>query len=177
CACFILSFFSFRDFFFLPCCALFVISTLSLLDALPIFNTAYREMAGHYSAAVLPARIRAPKDKPSTENTVGHIATWVIAALRKQHFATLGQLRQAVQEQLAAYNREPFQKRAGSRLTVFEAEERHLLRPLPATPYEISDWVYGRKVARNSHITWAKNYYSVPYTHIGDKVDVRITDT
>src|SRR5699024_12443466 len=84
CACFILSFFSFRDFFFLPCCALFVISTLSLLDALPIFNTAYREMAAHYSAAVLPARIRAPKDKPSTENTVGHVATWVIAALRKR---------------------------------------------------------------------------------------------
>jgi transposase len=142
-----------------------------------VLNTAYREMAAHYSAAVLPARIRAPKDKSSTENTVGHIATWVIAALRKQTFATLGQLRQAVQEQLAAYNREPFQKRAGSRATVFEAEEQPLLRPLPAAAYEISDWVYGRKVARNSHITWAKNYYSVPYTHIGEKVDVRITAT
>ena len=142
-----------------------------------VLNTAYREMAGHYSAAVLPARIRAPKDKSSTENTVGHVATWVIAALRKRSFATLGQLRQAVYQQLAAYNREPFQKRAGSRVSVFEAEERHLLRPLPAAAYEISDWVYGRRVARNSHITWAKNFYSVPYTHIGEKVDVRITET
>lgn len=141
-----------------------------------VLNNAYRELAGHYSAAVLPARIRAPKDKPSAENTVAHVATWVIAKLRKRTFGTLPELQAAVGEQMAAYNREPFQKRAGSRVSVFTAEELPLMRPLPATAYEISDWVYGRKVARNSHITWAKNYYSVPYTHVGEKVDVRITD-
>lgn len=100
----------------------------------------------------------------------------MIAKLRKQTFRTLPELRAAVGEQMAAYNREPFQKRAGSRVTVFAAEGQPLLRPLPAAAYEISDWVYGRRVARNSHITWAKNYYSVPYTHVGEKVDVRITD-
>lgn len=61
-------------------------------------------------------------------------------------------------------------------MSVFTTEELPLLRPLPAVAYEIRDWVYGRKVARNSHITWAKNYYSVPYTHVGEKVDVRFTD-
>lgn len=141
-----------------------------------VLNNAYRELAGHYSAAVLPARIRSPKDKPSAENTVAHVATWVIAKLRKQTFHTLAELRAAVAVQMAAYNREPFQKRAGSRTSVFAAEEHPLMRPLPAAAYEISDWVYGRRVARNSHITWAKNYYSVPYTHVGEKVDVRITD-
>ena len=30
-----------------------------------VLNDAYREMAAHYSAAVLPGRIRAPKDKAS----------------------------------------------------------------------------------------------------------------
>lgn len=140
-----------------------------------VLNEAYREMASHYSGAVLPTRIRAPKDKPSVENTVAHVATWVIAKLRNTTFTTLGELREAVGIQIEAYNREPFQKRAGSRTSVFEAEEHPLLRPLPAAEYEISEWVYGRRVARNSHITWAKNYYSVPYTHIGEKVDVRIT--
>ena len=138
-------------------------------------NNAYRELAGHYSAAVLPARIRAPKDKPSAENTVAHVATWVIAALRNRSFGSLPQLREAVSVQMAAYNREPFQKHAGSRASIFTVEELPLMRPLPAAAYEISDWVYGRRVARNSHITWAKNYYSVPYTHVGEKVDVRIT--
>jgi len=40
-----------------------------------VLNDAYREMAAHYSAAVLPGRIRAPKDKASVENTVAHVAT------------------------------------------------------------------------------------------------------
>lgn len=141
-----------------------------------VLNEAYREMAGHYSAAVLPARIRAPKDKASVENTVSHVATWVIAKLRNTTFNSLGELRDAIGIQIDAYNREPFQKRSGSRTGVFESEERPLLRSLPATAYEISEWVYGRRVARNGHVTWAKNYYSVPYLHIGTKVDVRISD-
>lgn len=78
-----------------------------------ILNNAYRQLAAHYSAAVLPARIRKPKDKPSTENTVAHVATWVIAALRDQSFATLADLHTAIRARMDAYNREPFQKRAG----------------------------------------------------------------
>lgn len=142
-----------------------------------VLNAAYRELAGHYGAAVLPARIRAPKDKSSVENTVSHVATEIIATLRNTTFHSLDQLRQAIRERLAEYNQEAFQKRAGSRLSVFEAEERPTLRPLPVAAYEISEWVYGRRVARNGHITWVKNFYSVPYTHVGEKVDLRITAT
>lgn len=40
-----------------------------------VLNDAYRELAAHYSAAVLPGRVRKPKDKASVENTVGNIAT------------------------------------------------------------------------------------------------------
>src|SRR5699024_4328916 len=119
----------------------------------------------------------APKDKSSVENTVSQVATEVIATLRNTTFHSLDQLRQAIHKRLAEYNQEPFQKRAGSRLSVFDAEERPTLRPLPVAAYEISEWVYGRRVARKGHITWAKNYYSVPYTHVGEKVDLRITAT
>lgn len=142
-----------------------------------VLNNAYRQLAAHYSGAVLPARIRKPKDKPSAENTVLHVATWVIGALRNQVFSTLDELRSAIKSQMQAYNREPFQKRAGSRVSVFEAEESPLLRPLPAVRYEISTWVYGRKVAKNSHVVWQKNFYSVPYPHIGTSVDLRVTAT
>ncbi|MEO9248024.1 IS21 family transposase [Citricoccus nitrophenolicus] len=142
-----------------------------------VLNDAYREMAAHYSAAVLPGRIRAPKDKASVENTVWHVAMRVIADLRDQQFATLAELKVAVTDRVDAYNAEPFQKRAGSRASVFAAEEQALLRPLPAVAYEISRWVYGRRVARNGHVAFARNYYSVPYTHVGAKVDLRVTDT
>jgi transposase len=72
-----------------------------------VLNDAYREMAAHYSAAVLPGRVRAPKDKASVENTVSHVATWVIAGLRHEQFTSLAQLRTRVYEQIDAYNRQP----------------------------------------------------------------------
>ncbi|GAA3198695.1 IS21 family transposase [Microbacterium terregens] len=142
-----------------------------------VLNDAYRELAAHYSAAVLPGRVKKPKDKASVENTVGNIATWVIASLRDTQFGTLPELRAAVYQRVAAYNAEPFQKRQGSRQGVFEAEEKPLLRPLPATPFEISRWVYRRRVQKNGHVVWERNFYSVPYPHIGRGVDLRVTDT
>lgn len=145
-------------------------------DGEVVLNDAYREMAAHYGAAVLPGRVKHPKDKASVENTVWHVAMRVIAELRDQRFATLPELKMAVTERVAAYNMESFQKRPGSRATVFAAEEQPLLRPLPAVAYEISRWVYGRRVARNGHVVWERNHYSVPFAHIGTKVDLRITD-
>jgi transposase len=142
-----------------------------------VLNDAYREMAAHYSAAVLPGRVRAPKDKASVENTVSHVATWVIASLREETFTSLAQLRLRIREQIDAYNREPFQKRDGSRLSVFTAEELPLLQPLPAVPFEISTWSYKRKVNKNAHVVWARNFYSVPFSHIGALVDLRVTGT
>ena len=71
--------------------------------------------------------------------------------------------------------REPFQKRAGSRLSVFETEEKALLRPLPSAPYEICRWIVGRRVQKNGHVVWEKNFYSVPFAQIGQGVDLRIT--
>lgn len=142
-----------------------------------VLNDAYREMAAHYSAAVLPARIRHPRDKSGTENTVSHVATWVIAGLRHETFTSLAKLRLRIREQMDAYNREPFQKRVGSRLSVFTTEEKPLLQALPAAPFEISTWAYKRKVNANAHVVWAKNFYSVPFGHIGALVDLRVTET
>ncbi|MGY4544045.1 hypothetical protein ACVWY0_003988 [Arthrobacter sp. UYNi723] len=101
----------------------------------------------------------------------------MIAGLRQEQFTSLLQLRARVREQIDAYNRQPFQKREGSRPSVFTAEEKPLLQPLPAVTFKISTWTYGRKAGRNGHVVWAKNFYSVPFTHIGAHVDLRVTDT
>ncbi|AXE38842.1 hypothetical protein JS278_01679 [Acidipropionibacterium virtanenii] len=42
-----------------------------------VLNDSYRELATHYSAAVLPGRVRRPKDKASVENTVGHTKKFI----------------------------------------------------------------------------------------------------
>ena len=49
-------------------------------------NETYQELAEHYCTAIIPARVRAPKDKPNAEGTVGNISTWITAALRDEQF-------------------------------------------------------------------------------------------
>ncbi|WP_104199812.1 hypothetical protein [Cryobacterium sp. Y29] len=56
----------------------------------------------------------------------------------------LAQLRGRIAEQIVAYNRRPFQKRDGSRLSVFFREEKPLIQPLLAAPFEIRTWSYKR---------------------------------
>ena len=56
----------------------------------PIINKTYHEMAEHYGTAVIPARVRKPKDKPNVEGAVGSISTWITAALRNDKFFSAG---------------------------------------------------------------------------------------
>ena len=140
----------------------------------PVINKVYHEMAEHYGTAIIPARIKKPKDKPNAEGSVKVISTWVLAALRHQRFFSLPELNTAIKEKLVAYNSRPFQKKAGSRLSVFLEEEKLMLLPLPATPYELATWKIAT-VQFNYHISVEKMHYSVPYEYIKHKVDVRIT--
>jgi len=140
----------------------------------PLINRTYHEMAEHYDTAVVPARIRKPQDKPNVEGTVGIISTWIIAALRHQKYFTLVELNQAIGEKLEVFNRRPFQKKEGSRLSVFLEQEKPFLVALPVTPYELATWKIAT-VQLNYHITVDKMNYSVPYEYIKRKMDVRIT--
>ena len=138
-----------------------------------IINRTYQEMAEHYDTAILPARPRHPKDKPNAEGEVGVISTWIIAALRNRQFFTLAELNSAIMEKLKEYNEKPFQKKEGSRRSLY-LEEKPLLRPLPKFPFEIAEWKT-HKVLFDYHVTYDGKYYSVPYEYIGRDVDLRIT--
>ena len=139
-------------------------------------NTVYHEMAEHYGTAIIPARVRAPKDKPNAEGSVGNISTWITAALRDEQFFSLAELNHAIRERLEAFTHRPFQKKEGSRYEIFHDEELPLLAPLPATPYELAEWKQAT-VQFNYHISCAGMLYSVPYEYIKHKVDIRVTDS
>jgi hypothetical protein len=131
-------------------------------------------MAEHYDTAVIPARVRKPKDKPSVEGAVGVVSTWIMAALRNWKFFTLRELNEAVFEKLGEFNNKPFQKKPGSRQSVFLEYEKPLLLPLPDRQFELSEWKICT-VAYNYHVSADKMFYSVPYEHIKKKADVRLT--
>lgn len=139
-----------------------------------ILNSTYQEMAEHYDTAVIPTRVRKPKDKAAVEGAVGFVSTWIIAALRNWKFFGLKELNDAIAEKLEELNNKPFQKRQGSRISVFLEDEAPMLLPLPDRPYELSEWKVC-VVAYNYHISVEKMFYSVPHTYIKQEVDVRIT--
>lgn len=140
----------------------------------PVINRSYQEMAEHYGTAVLPARVRNPKDKASVEGTVGVISTWVIAALRNWKGFSLQELNETIRGKVYEFNDKPFQKREGSRRSVFLEEEQPHLTPLPVREFEFATWKVCT-VAYNYHISVDKMSYNVPYEYIKKKVDVRLT--
>ena len=136
----------------------------------------YHEMAEHYNTAIVPARIRRPKDKPNAEGSVRHVSTWITAALRNEQFFSLEELNQAIRRKLKVLNSHTFQKKEGSRISLFLGEEKPLLMPLPAHRFELAAWKQAT-VQFNYHISVEKMFYSVPFQYIRERVDVRLTDT
>ena len=138
-----------------------------------VLNKSYQELAEHYGTAILPARVRTPKDKAAVEGTVGIISTFILAALRNRQFLSLLELNEAIWDRLETFNHKPFQKREGSRASSF-AEERPFLRPLPPRPFELATWKVAT-VGPNYHISVERMNYSVPFEYIKQKVEVRLT--
>ena len=141
----------------------------------PQFNRSYAEFAEHYSLAVLPARVRKPRDKAAVENAVLLAERAVLGGLRDRPFFSLAELNAAILEIVAAINGAPFQKRAGCRHSVFETEERPATQALPARRYEYAEWKIGARVHQDHHIEVARAYYSVHYTLVGQRVDARLS--
>jgi len=141
----------------------------------PDLNPAYQELAEHYQFAVLPARVRKPKDKAKVENGVQNIERWVIAPLRNRTFFSLSETNQAIQKQLEWFNHKEMQAVGRSRREEFEEIDRPNLRPLPEKPYEYAE----RKTARvhiDYHIEFDKHLYSVPHLLIHQEVEIRATE-
>ena len=138
-------------------------------------NAVYQEMAEHYGTAIIPARVRTPRDKATAEGSVGNISTWITAALRNEQFFSLSELNRAIRQKLEVFSHRSFQKKEGNRYEIFRDEELPLLAPLPATPYELAEWKQAT-VQFNYHISFAGMLYSVPHEYIKCKVDVRVTD-
>ena len=96
----------------------------------PVLIKSYEELAQHYNTAIIPARVHAPKDKPSAEGNVGHVSTWITAALRNEQYFSLAELNQEIRKKLKKYNEASFQKKEGSRQKLFLEDEKPLLMPL-----------------------------------------------
>ncbi|MCY4428698.1 MAG: IS21 family transposase [Halieaceae bacterium] len=140
----------------------------------PDTNPTYQDMASHYGVAVLPARVRKPKDKAKVEGGVLIVERWILAALRHRQFFSLAELNTVISELLVKLNERPFRKLPGCRREHFEQLDRPALQPLPAEPYVYAEWKQAQ-VHIDYHVAVDGHYYSVPYALIKKAVEVRIT--
>jgi transposase len=141
----------------------------------PVLNRSYQALAGHYAVAIVPARVRKPRDKATVENAVRLVEMWVLAPLRHRQLFSLGEANAALIEKVEEVNNRPFAPpREGSRRSLFEAIERSKLKPLPAEPFVVGQWLVAR-VNIDYHIPVDGHFYSVPYRLVQQRLDVFVT--
>ena len=140
----------------------------------PKLNPSYSELADHYNVAVIPARVRKPRDKAKAEAGVQLVQRWILAVLRNRTFFSLDELNQAIAELLTRLNSKPFRKISGSRESLFAELDKPALVPLPTTHYEYAEWKPVR-LGFNYHVQIDEHFYSAPYQLKSEKLDARLT--
>lgn len=140
----------------------------------PDVNIAYTDLARHYDIAVVPARVRKPKDKPKVEVSVQVVERDVLAPLRKMTFFGIDELNQAMRPLLDEVNQRTMKSYEQSRQTMFDTLDKPALRALPRERFEYAEWTRAR-VAIDYHVTVDKHHYSVPFRLIGRQLEVRMT--
>ena len=142
-----------------------------------VINPAFRECLKHYDCAPFPAGPRKPKHKAIAEVSVQIVQRWILFALRDQVFFSLEELNDALRVRMIQFNTRPFKKIPGCRQELFDASEKHLLKPLPPTPYELADWRYQVLVGEDYHVEHQGSFYSVPHALVRERVDLRFSAT
>ena len=140
-----------------------------------VLNRSYQELAEYYDTAIVPVRVEHPKDKSHAEGTVRFASTWILAALRNEHFFTLTEAKEAVSLKLEELNTREFKRREGCRKSAYLEEEKAYMKPLPNQRYELATWNPNLTVGSDYLVSDGKNKYSVPFDLIGEKVDMRLT--
>ena len=124
----------------------------------PGINRSYQDLAEHYGFAVLPARVRKPRDKAKVEVAVQIVQRFVLARLRNRRFFSLVDLNAAIRECVADLNAKVTRKIGKSRAELLETLDRPALDALPAEPYRYAEW---KKclVAPDYHVEVDKHYH------------------
>ena len=138
-----------------------------------VLNSTYQALGEHYRCALIPARVRRPRDKPKAEGHVLIVERWILMALRHVRITSLAEAQEHVRALTARLNDRPFQKWPGTRRTWWE-EERVTLQPLPATPFTYVS-IRQATVGPDYHVRVDNSAYSVPFTLVGRIVEVRLT--
>ncbi|MGP4990049.1 IS21 family transposase [Glutamicibacter ardleyensis] len=143
-------------------------------DKQRLITAGYAAFATHYGCAIVPARVKAPKDKAATERAVQTVNKRVIGYLQDEVFSTLDELNEAIADLLEGIN-ELKNPQGLSKRQIFDTEEAAHLGALPEHRYGQVSWKQV-KVGRNYHVSVDYQHYSAPYRLAGKTLKARVTD-
>jgi transposase len=146
-------------------------------DRAPIINRTYLDFAEHYGVSIEPARSLHPQDKALAEIGVRIVNMWVIAALRDHVFYSLSEMNAEITKRIDQINKKVSRRLGMSRLDLFNETERMHLKPLPQERYQVVEWRDGILVSKDYHAPWKGDFYSVPYTLVGQRVNIAVSST
>lgn len=141
----------------------------------PLINPAYTRLAEFYGVAVVPARVRTPKDKAIVERTIQIFQRWFYYRVRHRTFTSLVELNQVLKEHLAIFHQKKHRTLRRTRQEMFEAEKASLIA-LPAQSFEVTTH-HRAKPYSDCHLVFEKNFYSAPYGLRGQELDIWASPT
>jgi len=138
----------------------------------PIYNTRFLAFATHYGFRPWACRRRRPQTKGKVEKPFFQIVTHLLNA---RSFSSLAHLNSFVAETwLPQIDHRKHDTTGRPPLEMWEEERAHLV-PLPTHAYDTAEVVY-RTVGPEWHIPYKQNFYSVPWSRIGQTLPLRITE-
>lgn len=141
----------------------------------PLINPAYTRLAEYYGVAVVPARVKTPKDKAIVERTIQIFQRWFYFRVRHRTFTSLVELNQSLKEHIYIFHQRKHRLLRRTRQEMFESEKSSLI-PLPLQSYEVSTH-HRAKPYSDCHLIFEKNFYSAPYGLRGQELDIWASPT
>lgn len=130
----------------------------------PLIQEQYAAFLAHYGAAAIPCRVYTPQHKGKVESGVKYVKNNFVRGLGHRDWERLAPELRAWTDTVANRRTHGTTKRVP--LEIWQHTERDALLPLPELRYTFYH-VEERKVTRFGHVTFRNNYYSVPYTLVG----------
>lgn len=139
----------------------------------PVINQAYTRLAEYYELAVVPARVRTPRDKAIVERSIQIFQRYFFMKVRHRVFTSLVELNQCLREHLEIFNQKKHRIFKRTRAEMFSEEKSHL-KALPQDPYKVAIY-HSAILSRDCHLIFDQTYYSAPHNLRGKKLDIWAT--
>lgn len=145
---------------------------------IPTFVENVSAFGEHYACLMDSCRVAHPQDKSLVELGVKFVTQRILIVMNKDwDFFSLREINQHLMKEVEVLNNLNFQGLNFSRNDLFNNNEKALLNPLPRTDFDIIIDKKLQQVSPEYTVEHNKHEYSVPFTIVGETVEVYITLT